>query len=287
MSDILEKILATKREEIAAAQQARPLEAVREAARQAPPARDFVAAIRARIAAGRPAVIAEIKKASPSKGVIRPDFHPAEIAASYERGGAACLSVLTDRQYFQGAPEYLVAARAACGLPVLRKDFMIDPYQVYEARAMGADCILLIVGAFALPSGGGGAFDLDKMLALEALAHELGMAVLVESHDGEELEAALRLKTPLMGINNRNLRTFETRLDTTLDLLPRIHAAPSPSRGEGRGEGDEARIVVTESGILAPEDVALMRARNVNAFLVGEAFMKAADPGGELARLFV
>ena len=271
MSDILEKILATKRTEIAAAKQAEPLEVVREAAEWAPPSRDFVAALRAKIAAGRPAVIAEIKKASPSKGVIRTDFHPAEIAASYERGGAACLSVLTDRQYFQGAPEYLKAARDACALPVLRKDFMIDPYQVYEARAMGADCILLIVAAFTplIEKGGRGA--ISQMQELESLAQALGMAVLVESHDGNELEAALQLKTPLIGINNRNLRTFETRLETTLDLLPRIPAD---------------RIMVTESGILAPEHVALMRGHAVHVFLVGEAFMRAPDPGAELERLF-
>ena len=280
MSDILDKILATKHEEVAAARKAEPLEAVREAAEWMPPARDFVGAIHAKIAAGQAAVIAEIKKASPSKGVIRPDFHPAEIAASYAAGGAACLSVLTDRDYFQGAPDYLKAARDACALPVLRKDFMIDPYQVYEARAMGADCILLIVAAFRLPSPAGGwaggdetRFDIQHMLDLEALAHELGMAVLVESHDGAELEAALQLKTPLMGINNRNLRTFETKLSTTLDLLPRIRA-------------DVDRIPVTESGILAPTDVALMRENRVDTFLVGEAFMRAADPGMELARLF-
>ena len=261
MSDILEKILATKRTEIAAAKQVEPLEIVSEAAEWAPPARDFVGALRAKIAVGRAAVIAEIKKASPSKGVIRADFHPAEIAASYERGGAACLSVLTDRQYFQGAPEYLKAARDACALPVLRKDFMIDPYQVYEARAMGADCILLIVSALGVA----------QMQELETLAHALGMAVLVESHDGDELEAALQLKTPLIGVNNRNLRTFETRLETTLDLLQQI---------------PPDRMVVTESGILDPAAVARMRAHHVDAFLVGEAFMKAPDPGAELARLF-
>ncbi len=277
MSDILEKILATKREEIAAAKQAEPLETLREAAEWMPPARDFVGALRSKAAAGQAAVIAEIKKASPSKGVIRPDFRPAEIAASYATGGAACLSVLTDRDYFQGAPAYLKAARDACELPVLRKDFMIDPYQVYEARAMGADCILLIVAAFRLPSPAGGAgarHDTQRMLDLEALALELGMAVLVESHDGDELESALRLRTPLMGVNNRNLRTFDTKLTTTLDLLPRILDA----------EG--ARIPVTESGILAPADVALMRENRVDTFLVGEAFMRAADPGAELARLF-
>ena len=276
MSDILEKILATKREEVAAARKAEPLEAVREAAEWMPPARDFVGALGAKATAGQAAVIAEIKKASPSKGVIRPDFHPAEIASSYAAGGAACLSVLTDRDYFQGAPDYLKAARDACDLPVLRKDFMIDPYQVFEARAMGADCILLIVAAFLLPSPAGGEgtrFDIQRMRDLEALALELGMAVLVESHDGEELEAALQLRTPLMGINNRNLRSFETKLSTTLDLLPRIRAA-----------GD--RIPVTESGILAPADVALMRQNRVDTFLVGEAFMRAADPGAELARLF-
>jgi len=227
----------------------------------AAPARDFVGALRAKLAAGLPAVIAEIKKASPSKGVIRPDFKPAEIAASYAAGGAACLSVLTDRDYFQGSAEYLMQARAACALPVLRKDFIIDPYQVVEARAMGADCILLIVAALALP----------EMQALEALAFELGMAVLVESHNASELDLALQLKTPLQGINNRNLRTFEVSLDTTLGLLPKI--------------GD-VRIVITESGILAPADVARMRGQGVNGFLVGEAFMRAADPGVELARLF-
>ncbi|MBM4182108.1 MAG: indole-3-glycerol phosphate synthase TrpC [Betaproteobacteria bacterium] len=263
MSDILEKILATKREEIAAAKKLESLEALRESAEWMPPARDFVGALRAKITAGEPAVIAEIKKASPSKGVIRPDFRPAEIAASYAAGGAACLSVLTDRDYFQGSPDYLKAARDACNLPVLRKDFMIDPYQVYEARAMGADCILLIVAALSVA----------QMRELEDLALALGMAVLVESHDGAELEAALQLRTPLMGVNNRNLRTFETRLSTTLDLLPRIRAA---------GE----RIPVTESGILTPADVALMRENRVDTFLVGEAFMRAADPGAELARLF-
>jgi indole-3-glycerol phosphate synthase len=226
-----------------------------------PPPRDFVGAIRAKIAAGKPAVIAEIKKASPSKGVLRADFRPAEIAASYEQGGAACLSVLTDAQYFQGSAEYLRQARAACSLPVLRKDFIIDPYQVYEARAMGADCILLIVAAL----------NLADMQALEALAQELDMAVLVESHNAEELGAALQLKTPLQGINNRNLRSFEVSLDTTLGLLPEIGAE---------------RIVITESGILAPADVAFMHSHNVHAFLVGEAFMRAPNPGEELARLF-
>jgi len=261
MSDILNKIIATKHEEIAAARAVKPLSAVEaEAVAQAAP-RDFVGAIRRKIAAGQPAVIAEIKKASPSKGVIRSDFQPAEIARSYEQHGAACLSVLTDRQYFQGCPEYLQQARAACALPVLRKDFIVDAYQVAEARAMGADCILLIAAALSLAD----------MQALEAQAMGYGMAVLVEVHNGEELDAALQLKTPLLGINNRNLRTFDVALDTTLDLLPRI---------------PNDRIVVAESGILAPEDVALMRASKVNAFLVGEAFMRAAEPGEELARLF-
>jgi indole-3-glycerol phosphate synthase len=261
MSDILNKILATKREEIAAGLKAVSLAEMQTRAAEQPPARDFVGAIRAKLAAGKPAVIAEIKKASPSKGILREDFRPAKIAASYERGGAACLSVLTDVQYFQGSAEYLRQARAACALPVLRKDFIIDHYQVYEARAMGADCILLIVAALSLAD----------MRALESLANDLGMAVLVESHNAEELDAALQLKTPLQGINNRNLRTFEVSLDTTLSLIPRI--------------GPE-RIVVTESGILTPGDVAVMRANNVNAFLVGEAFMRADDPGAELARLF-
>lgn len=262
MADILNKIVATKREEIAAARAAKSLAEVEaEAAAQSLP-RDFVGAVRDRIACGRPAVIAEIKKASPSKGVIRPDFRPADIARSYAAHGAACLSVLTDRQYFQGAPEYLQAARAACSLPVLRKDFIVDPYQVVEARAMGADCILLIAACLSLAD----------MQALEAQAQALGMAVLVEVHDADELETALQLKTPLLGINNRNLRTFDVTLATTLALLPRIS-----------GE----RIVVTESGILAPADVALMRQNAVHAFLVGEAFMRAAEPGEELSRLFV
>jgi len=261
MSDILNKIIATKREEVAAAVAVKPLAVVEaEAAAQSAP-RDFVGAIRRKITGGQPAVIAEIKKASPSKGVIRPDFQPADIAQSYEKHGAACLSVLTDRQYFQGCPEYLLAARAACALPVLRKDFMVDAYQVAEARAMGADCILLIAAALSL----------SEMQALEAQAHGYGMAVLVEVHNGEELDAALQLKTPLLGINNRNLRTFEVTLDTTLGLLPKI-----------TGE----RIVVTESGILGPQDVARMRASKVDAFLVGEAFMRAPEPGVELARLF-
>jgi len=270
MSDILDKILAVKREEVAAAQAAKPLATVRTEAEAQPAPRDFVGVIRAKVGVtegnplfgtGGTAIIAEIKKASPSKGVIRPDFHPAAIAADYAQHGAACLSVLTDRQFFQGAPEYLQAARAACTLPVLRKDFMIDPYQVYEARAMGADAILLIVAAL----------DDTQMQELEELAHGLGMAVLVESHDAGELDRALKLKTPLIGINNRNLRTFEVSLDTTLAQLCRIPAD---------------RIVVTESGIHSTADVALVKQHGVNAFLVGEAFMRAPSPGAELARLF-
>ena len=261
MSDILEKIIATKRQELNAALQTSPLLAVKAMAEAAPKPRDFTAAIRAKIAAGNAAVIAEIKKASPSKGVIRANFNPAEIAKSYEAGGAACLSVLTDVEYFQGSAEYLKQAREACDLPVLRKDFMIDTYQVYEARAMGADCILLIAAAI----------DLVKMQELESLAHSLGMAVLVEVHNGEELDLALQLKTPLLGINNRNLRTFDVTLQTTLDLLPRIPAG---------------KIIVTESGIFTADDVALMRKNNVHTFLVGEAFMRQDDPGLELSKVF-
>jgi indole-3-glycerol phosphate synthase len=261
MSDILNKILNTKHAEVAEAIAHKPLILMRGEAQQAGIARDFVGSIRSRIAAGKAAVIAEIKKASPSKGVIREHFRPAEIAATYAAHGAACLSVLTDELYFQGSPDYLKQARAACDIPVLRKDFMIDPYQVYEARAMGADCILLIAAALSLP----------RMRELETIAHDLGMAVLVEVHDGDELDLALQLETPLVGINNRNLRTFDVTLDTTLGLLSRI---------------PENRIVVTESGIFTPEDVALMRSHQVNTFLVGEAFMRQADPGVELARVF-
>jgi indole-3-glycerol phosphate synthase len=261
MSDILKKILDTKHAEVITAMEEKPLIMVRGEASEAPSPRDFVGAIRAKIAAGKSAVIAEIKKASPSKGVIREDFHPAEIAATYAAHGAACLSVLTDKQYFQGSPEYLKQARAACDIPVLRKDFMIQSYQVYEARAMGADCILLIAAAL----------NLVRMKELETLAHDLGMAVLVEVHNGEELDLALQLDTPLVGINNRNLRTFEVTLDTTLGLLSRI---------------PHDRIVVTESGIFTPADVALMRNNNVHTFLVGEAFMRQPDPGVELARVF-
>jgi indole-3-glycerol phosphate synthase len=261
MSDILKKILAVKAQEVAAAKPVKPLSKMRAEAERAAPVRDFVGAIRNKIAAGQPAVIAEIKKASPSKGVIRADFRPAEIAASYARHGAACLSVLTDVQFFQGSAEYLKQARAACDLPVLRKDFIVDEYQIYQARAMGADAILLIAAALTL----------KQMQAFEALAHQLGMAVLVEVHDGDELEIALQLTTPLIGINNRNLRTFEVSLQTTLNLLPNI---------------PQGRIVVTESGIFTSDDVQLMRGRQVNGFLVGEAFMRADDPGIELAHVF-
>ena len=269
MSDILQNILAVKREEVTAARARKSLTALRAEAEAQPPPRDFAGAIQEKVSRRETAVIAEIKKASPSKGVIRADFRPGEIAASYAAHGAACLSVLTDRPFFQGAPEYLIEARSACTLPVLRKDFIIDEYQVVEARAMGADCILLIVAAFSGEASVGA--GLPAMQRLEALAHELGMAVLVEVHDAAELDFALQLKTPLIGINNRNLRTFEVSLQTTLDLLARI---PSD------------RIVVTESGILAPPDVAHMRGHGVHAFLVGEAFMRAPDPGAELERLF-
>jgi indole-3-glycerol phosphate synthase len=265
MSDILKKILAVKVREVAEAQALKPLEAMQADAGQAVPVRDFTGAIRAKITAGQAAVITEIKKASPSKGVLRAEFHPAEIAQSYARHGAACLSVLTDEQFFQGSVEYLQQARAACALPVLRKDFIVDEYQIYQARAMGADAILLIASAL----------DVARMKAFEAIAHSLGMAVLVEVHDGAELDAALQLSTPLIGVNNRNLRTFEVSLQTTLDLLPRIASSSS---------GD--RIVVTESGILNAGDVKLMRSHDVHAFLVGEAFMRAADPGVELAKVF-
>ncbi len=261
MSDILNKILAVKVSEVAAAQAMKPLAVMRSDAEQAETARDFTGAIRAKIAAGFPAVIAEIKKASPSKGVLRSDFDPAQIAASYEKHGAACLSVLTDEQFFQGSAAFLQQARAACGLPVLRKDFMVDEYQIYQARAMGADAILLIAAAL----------EVKKMQAFESLAASLGMAVLVEVHNALELDAALQLDTPLIGVNNRNLRTFEVSLQTTLDLLPRMPAD---------------RIVVTESGILSAADVALMRSHGIGGFLVGEAFMRAADPGTELANIF-
>ena len=254
---ILERIVAAKRAEVAAAKEKLSLHDLERKSRSAPPARDFVAALRAK----RPAVIAEIKKASPSRGVLREQFDPAAIARSYERGGAACLSVLTDREFFQGSSDDLRAARAACALPVLRKDFIIDPYQVVEARAMGADCILLIAACLTAA----------QMVELEDRANSLGMAVLVEVHDAGELQAALRLRTPLIGVNNRDLRTFATRLETTLELLPRL---------------PPGRVLITESGILATADVVRMRSAGVQAFLVGEAFMRAADPGAALREIF-
>ena len=265
MSDILDKIIAVKREEVAAAIKKVPLAAMREDAERRVLTRDFVGALRAKVAQGQAAVIAEVKKASPSKGVIREDFIPADIAQSYAEGdgqiSAACLSVLTDRQFFQGRIDYLKQARASCELPVLRKDFMIDAYQVYESRAIGADCILLIAAVLS-----------DAQMAeLEAVAHALDMAVLVEVHDGAELQRALKLKTPLVGINNRNLRTFETSLDTTLGLLKDVPAD---------------RLLVTESGIATRADVQRMRSAGVHAFLVGETFMRAPEPGLALAELF-
>lgn len=265
MSDILNKILDVKADEVAAAKKHQDYASLRrevESDRDARAGiRGFEASLRKKIDAGQAGVIAEIKKASPSKGVLRADFRPADIAASYAQHGAACLSVLTDVNFFQGAPDYLKQARAACNIPALRKDFIIDPYQIYQARSWGADCILLIVAAL----------DHGLMAELEACALELGMDVLVEVHDGDELTAALKLKTPLLGINNRNLRTFETTLDTTLNLLPRI----SPDK-----------LVVTESAIMTTDDVKRMRDADVHAFLVGEAFMRAENPGAELARLF-
>ncbi|MBC7701335.1 indole-3-glycerol phosphate synthase TrpC [Aquabacterium sp.] len=265
MSDILKKIVAVKHQEIEQALKRQSLAAVRAEAearnRDLADVRDFVGAVRAKIAAGQAAVIAEVKKASPSKGVLREHFVPAEIAVSYAQHGAACLSVLTDEQFFQGQASYLQQARAACDLPVLRKDFMVSDYQVYEARAMGADCILLIAACL----------DDAQMADLEACAYSLGMTVLVEVHDGAELDRSLRLATPLVGINNRNLRTFEVTLDTTLSLLKNVPAD---------------RVLVTESGILGRADVHRMRAANVHAFLVGEAFMRAPDPGIALADLF-
>jgi indole-3-glycerol phosphate synthase len=260
MSDILRQIVEVKHQEVAAARVRNPLVELRRSAEALGGQRDFIASLRQHIAAGRPGVIAEIKKASPSKGVLRPDFQPAAIAHTYAHHGAACLSVLTDERFFQGSTAYLQQARAACNLPVLRKDFMVDAYQVFDARAMGADCILLIAACL----------DDAQMADLEAQAHALGMAVLVEVHDGPELDRALRLKTPLVGINNRNLRTFEVSLQTTLDLLP--HVPPD-------------RLLVTESGILSRDHVQHMRQAQVHAFLVGEAFMRAADPGLALAEI--
>jgi indole-3-glycerol phosphate synthase len=261
MSDILDKIVAVKRQEVAAALARKPLSAMRADAESRVLTRDFVGAMRAKIAAGLPAVIAEVKKASPSKGILRPDFIPADIAQSYAEHGAACLSVLTDQQFFQGSIDYLKQARASCDLPVLRKDFMVDAYQVYEARAMGADCILLIAACL----------DDAQMKSMEALAMSLDMAVLVEVHDHAELERALKLKTPLLGINNRNLKTFEVSLDATLGMIKDVPAD---------------RLLVTESGITTTADVQRMRTAGVQAFLVGEAFMRADDPGQALAQLF-
>ncbi len=259
--DILKKILRRKEEEIAARRARLGLDELRRRVGAADAPRGFLRALRARIGAGEAAVIAEVKKASPSKGVLREDFDPAAIAASYEKGGAACLSVLTDQDFFQGADAYLRQARAACALPVLRKDFTIDPYQVVEARALGADCILLIVAAL----------DDARLAELLALATELGLDALVEVHDAAELERALALPAPLIGVNNRNLRTFETSLDTTLELLPRL---------------PPDRLLVTESGIHSRDDVRHLREHGVHAFLVGEAFMKAEDPGEKLRELF-
>lgn len=260
---ILKKIIDTKAVEVAQRSKTLPLNEIKARASDMDNAelRGFYRAMKAKVDAGLPAVIAEIKKASPSKGVLREHFFPEEIAVSYEKGGAACLSVLTDRDYFQGHEDYLQAARKACGLPVIRKDFLVDPYQIYEARSINADCVLLIVSA------------LSKMQLqdLEGIAHELGMDVLVEVHDGEELETALTMNTPLVGINNRNLHTFDLTLETTYGLLPYVPAD---------------RLLVTESGILGRDDVDAMRARNVNAFLVGETFMRAEEPGDELAKLF-
>ncbi|MDB5898581.1 MAG: trpC [Ramlibacter sp.] len=261
MSDILEKIIAVKREEIAAAQKKKPIELVREDAFSRVLTRDFEGALRAKIAAGKPAVIAEVKKASPSKGLLRADFIPADIAQSYAEHGAACLSVLTDQQFFQGSAEFLKQARASCDLPVLRKDFMIDAYQVYEARSMGADCILLIAACLSDA----------QMSELEGIARSMDMAVLVEVHDAQELQRALKLKTALLGVNNRNLRTFEVSLDTTIELIKDVPAG---------------KLLVTESGIGTAEDVQRLRAAGVQAFLVGEAFMRVPEPGEALKALF-
>jgi len=259
--DILKKIVARKQEEIAERLQSTSLEQLKDSLGNASSCRGFVNAIADKIAAGKPGIIAEIKKASPSKGVIREDFHPTEIARSYEQAGAACLSVLTDIDFFQGADAYLQQARAACSLPVIRKDFIIDPYQVYEARTLGADCILLIAACL----------DNTQMNGLNELTHDLGMDVLIEVHNAEELQRTLPLGNRLIGINNRNLRSFEVSLDTTIGLLEQI---------------SDDHIVVTESGIHTHEDVACMRSNRVNAFLVGEAFMRADDPGAKLTELF-
>jgi indole-3-glycerol phosphate synthase len=261
MAHVLDRILATKRREVEYARQRTPPEEIRRRAERASPPRGFAKSLRAKIAAGKPAVIAEIKRASPSRGLIRGDFDPARIAASYEAHGAACLSVLTDREFFGGSSDDLIAARAACRIPVLRKDFIIDEYQVHEARAWGADCILLIIDAVS-------DHELERF---EKTAAQLGMDVLVESHDGGQLERALRLSTPLVGINNRDLRSFETRLETTLELVSHVPAD---------------RILISESGIAEPSDVARLSAAKVSAYLVGSAFMSSEDPGKELQRLF-
>ena len=258
---ILKKIIDRKWEEVKERSSQVSINALQALTKDADPVRGFRRALEAKIAAGDPAVISEIKKASPSKGVIREDFVPADIAKAYESAGAACLSVLTDVDYFQGADEYLKQARAACSLPVLRKDFMVDPYQIVEARTLEADCILLIVAAL----------DDGQMAELNDCAHELGMDVLVEIHNAEEFDRAMKLDPPLLGINNRDLHTFDLTLDTTFNLLPQV---------------PKDTLLVTESGILAPQDVAVMREKNVNAFLVGEAFMRASDPGAELKKLF-
>lgn len=261
MSDILERIVAVKREEVAAAARRQSLNVVRADAESRVLTRDFLGAMRAKVAAGHAAVIAEIKRASPSKGVLRADFIPADIAQSYAEHGAACLSVLTDVQFFQGCNDYLKQARASCHLPVLRKDFVVDAYQVYQSRVCGADCILLIAACL----------DDAQLAEFEAIAHSLDMAVLVEVHDRAELQRALKLKTPLLGVNNRNLKTFEVSLDTTLGLL---------------GDVPSDRLLVCESGIHTRDDVLRMAAAGINAFLVGEAFMRAPDPGQALASLF-
>jgi len=261
MSDILQKIVATKLEEVKLLKSRKSLEAVRDDAFSRVLTRDFEGALRAKIKAGRAAVIAEVKKASPSKGILRDPFFPADIAQSYAEHGAACLSVLTDQVYFQGAIDYLKQARASCDLPVLRKDFLVDPYQVYESRSMGADCILLIVSCLS-----------DAQLQeFEGIARTLDMAVLVEVHDEHEMERALALKTPLIGVNNRDLKTFKVSLETTLELKKRV---------------PEGKLLVTESGIASAEDVKMLRDQGVNAFLVGEAFMKAKEPGEALASMF-
>jgi indole-3-glycerol phosphate synthase len=261
VSDILAKILATKQKEVAAAKAELPLAELKKLAEASPKPRDFTGALRQKLSANKPAVIAEVKKASPSKGILRENFNPAEIAKSYQQHGAACLSVLTDKDYFQGSAEILKQVRKAVNLPILRKDFMVDEYQIHEARLWGADAILLIVAALSL----------EAMQHLEQVAQNLGLAVLVESHNQEELELALKLKTPLIGINNRNLKTFDTSLNTTISL---------------KGQIPQERIIITESGILAPQDVSLMQQNGINAFLVGEAFMRAEEPGVALTGLF-